>query len=57
LDAGRDSWAQNALYARGRLQASRGNRVEARRLLERYIEQHPNGTNAEDARTVLKRLR
>ena len=57
LEAGGDSWAQNALYARGRLQASRGNRVEARRLLERYIEQHPNGTNAEDARTVLQRLR
>jgi hypothetical protein len=57
LEAGGDSWAQNALYARGRLQASRGNRVEARRLLERYLEQYPSGTNAEDARAVLKRLR
>jgi FecR protein len=57
LETGGDSWAQNALYARGRLEASRGNRVEARRLLERYLEQYPSGTNAEDARAVLKRLR
>jgi TolA-binding protein len=57
LESGSDSWAQNALYARGRLQASRGNRAEARRLLELYLERFPNGSNAEDARAVLKRLR
>lgn len=57
LEAGGGSWAQNALYARGRLAASRGNRSEARRLLERYLAQYPNGSNAEDARAVLQRIR
>jgi hypothetical protein len=52
-----DSWAQNALYAQGRLEATRGNRAEARRLLERYLERFPKGSNAEDARAVLSRLR
>ncbi len=57
LESRGDSWAQNALYARGRLEATRGNRAEARRLLERYLERFPNGSNAEDARAVLSRLR
>jgi hypothetical protein len=57
LEGGADSWAQNALYARGRLEASRGNHAEARRLLGRYLERFPRGSNAEDARAVLKRLR
>jgi hypothetical protein len=57
LESGAGSWAQNALYARGRLEASRGNRAEARLLLEQYLERFPNGTNAEDARAVLRRLR
>ncbi len=52
-----DSWAQNALYARGRLEATRGSPAEARRLLEQYLERFPNGSNAEDARAVLSRLR
>jgi hypothetical protein len=39
------------------LEATRGNGTEARRLLERYLERFPNGSNAEDARAVLKRLR
>jgi TolA-binding protein len=57
LEAGAGSWAQNALYARGRLEASRGNPGEARRLLEQYLERFPRGSNAEDARAVLRRLR
>jgi transmembrane sensor len=57
LEGGGDSWAQNALYARGRLAATRGNRGEARRVLERYLERFPNGKNAEDARAELTRLR
>jgi hypothetical protein len=57
LQSGGDSWAQNALYAWGRLEATRGNRAEARRLLERYLERFPSGGNAEDARAVLTRLR
>ncbi len=57
LESGSDSWAQNALFARGRLEASRGNSKEARRLLERYLKRFPRGSNAEDARAVLRRLR
>lgn len=57
LQSGNDSWAQNALYARGRLEASRGNRDLGRRLLQRYLERFPRGSNAEDARAVLGRLR
>jgi hypothetical protein len=57
LESQGDSWAQNALYARGRLEATRGNQAEARRLLERYLDRFPNGSNAEDARAVLSRLR
>jgi len=57
LEPARDSWAQNALYARARLEASRGNRGEAQRLLELYLERFPRGSNAEDARAVLQRLR
>ncbi len=57
LESGTDSWAQNALYAHGRLEASLGNRAGARRLLERYLARFPRGSNAEDARAVLERLR
>jgi hypothetical protein len=57
LEAGGDSWSQNALYARGRLAASRGNAVEARVVLSRYLERFPHGSNAEDARAVLQRLK
>jgi len=57
VETGSDSWAQNALYARGRLEASRGNTGEARRLLEQYLKRFPRGSNAEDARAVLRRLR
>jgi hypothetical protein len=57
LESGGDSWAQNALYAHGRLEASRGRHAEARRLLGRYLERFPRGSNAEDARAVLERLR
>jgi hypothetical protein len=56
LESGTDSWARNALYAHGRLEASRGNADEARRLLERYLERFPRGSNAADARAVLERL-
>jgi hypothetical protein len=57
LETGRDSWAQIALYARGRLEASRGNRELGRRLLQRYLERFPAGSNAQDARAVLQRMR
>jgi hypothetical protein len=57
LESGGDSWAQNALYARARLEAARGNRAEARGLLDRYLKRFPRGINAEDARAVLQQLR
>jgi hypothetical protein len=50
-------WAPNALFARGRLLAARGNTALARQLLTRYLTSFPHGTNADDARAVLGRLR
>jgi hypothetical protein len=56
LSRGGDSWAQNALYAHGRLEASRGNAAGARRLLDSYLARFPGGKNADDARAVLRGL-
>jgi len=55
--AGGGPWAMNALFAQGRLEALRGNRAEARRLLEAYVARYPRGPNARDARNLLERLR
>jgi hypothetical protein len=54
LDLGRgsDAWAQNALYAAGRLDADRGARQDAVRLLEEYLRRFPRGSNAQDARAL-----
>jgi hypothetical protein len=56
LESSNDSWAQNALFAHGRLEATRGNHAEARRLLGEYLKRFPRGPNADDARSVLARL-
>jgi FecR protein len=56
LEAGSSSWAQNALFAHGRLEAARGNRSEARRVLTQYLSRFPSGANADDARRLLQRL-
>jgi hypothetical protein len=50
-------WGMNALFAKGRLQADRGRRDEARRTLTDYLDRYPSGPNADDARQLLDRLR
>ncbi|MGO8993041.1 MAG: tetratricopeptide repeat protein, partial [Polyangiaceae bacterium] len=57
LARGSDAWAQNALYAAGRLQADRGARGDADRLLEEYLRRFPRGSNAQDARALRESLR
>jgi hypothetical protein len=57
LAQGSDAWAQNALYAAGRLQADRGARTDAARLLEEYLRRFPRGSNAQDARALRESLR
>jgi ferric-dicitrate binding protein FerR (iron transport regulator) len=57
LARGSDPWAQNALYAAGRLQADRGARTDAARLLEEYLRRFPRGSNAQDARALRESLR
>jgi hypothetical protein len=57
LARGSDAWAQNALYAAGRLQADRGARTDAARLLEEYLRRFPLGSNAQDARALRESLR
>jgi hypothetical protein len=57
LENGAGSWAMNALFAHGRLEAARGNRAEARRILSQYLERFPQGGNAQDARMLLGRLK
>ncbi len=56
LEGGSGGWAANALFARGRLEAARGNRATARRVLTEYLARYPSGTNAPDARLLLDRL-
>jgi hypothetical protein len=51
------SWGQNALFAEGRLQADRGEKDDARRLLREYLARYPNGPNADDAQRLVDRLR
>ncbi len=56
LAAQRGPWAENALYAAGRLELERGRRASAERLLRRYLDRHPAGVNASDARALLQQL-
>jgi hypothetical protein len=57
LSSGSGPWAANALYAAGRLQADRGRKADAQRLLGEYLTRYPNGANAGDARDLLARVR
>jgi hypothetical protein len=56
IAVGHDSWAQNALFAEGRLEAEQGRTASARRLLSEYLKRFPHGANAGDARSLLERL-
>jgi hypothetical protein len=53
LAQGSDPWAANSLYAQARLLWEAGERAAARRLLQRYLDRHPGGANASDARRLL----
>ncbi len=48
-------WAANALYAQARLLKDGGRDAEADQLLSRYLKQYPRGTNAADARRLLRK--
>ena len=49
-------WAQNALYAAARLELELGHSARAERALRSYLQRHPQGANAADARALLQRL-
>jgi hypothetical protein len=51
------AWGMNALFAAGRLEADRGRRGDATRILQEYLASYPLGPNAEDARRLLARIR
>ena len=57
LAANGTAWAPSALFALARLEADRGHRAEAARLLEDYLARYPRGINADDARALLQRMR
>jgi hypothetical protein len=56
LAAGSTAWAPSALFALARLDADRGERQEAARLLRDYLSRYPRGINADDARVLLQRM-
>jgi hypothetical protein len=56
LVAGGSGWAGSALFALGRLEADRGHRAEAARLLEDYVARYPRGINVDDARVLLNQM-
>jgi ferric-dicitrate binding protein FerR (iron transport regulator) len=56
LSRGRGPWAQNALYARARLELEGGNLQRAESLLRRYEQRYPQGLNARDVEALLTRI-
>jgi hypothetical protein len=56
LSRGRGPWAQNALYARARLELEGGNPQRAESLLHRYQQRYPRGLNAHDVEALLARI-
>jgi hypothetical protein len=57
LSQGRDTWAENAMFALGRLELERGQTERGRATLNRYLTLHPKGRNADDARRLLSQAR
>jgi hypothetical protein len=54
--AGGTAWSSSALFALARLEADRGHRDGAQRLLNDYLTRYPRGLNADDARALLQRM-
>ena len=50
------AWSAPALMSAARLEAELGHAARARALAERYLVQHPDGINADDARALLRRV-
>ena len=57
LVSGGTGWSASALFALGRLEADRGRRADAVRLLQEYVTRYPRGINVDDARTLLSQMR
>jgi hypothetical protein len=51
------AWGAPALMSEARLAAELHHDADARALAQRYLDEHPDGINAEDARELLRRLR
>jgi len=49
-------WAENALFAHGRLELERGNSTAAARLFRSYVRRYPRGANHRDATELLEGL-
>lgn len=49
-------WSEPALYAQARLELELGHVERATTLLQRYLHDHPQGTNAGDVRLLLSKL-
>jgi hypothetical protein len=57
LVSGGTGWSASALFALGRLEADRGRRADAVRLLQEYVARYPRGINVDDARALLNQMR
>jgi hypothetical protein len=56
IATGNDVWAADALFAKGRLEAERGQTEPARRSLRDYLARFPRGPNADDVRQIMHSL-
>jgi hypothetical protein len=56
LAKGSGPWAENALFAQGRLLFERGRKPDAQRVLREYVTRYPSGPNVADARAILTQI-